>query len=203
MEHEIDAISPTTAGGPTPEIAPRPPTTVLPALHGADALVGEVLASGRYFILLAIVGSFITSCAVLVYAFFAGVIDAFGDALQHEFGADGAKHVSVEVVSLVDLFLLGTVLYVVAVGLYQLFINPNLTTPGWLKIHDLDDLKERLLATIVVLLSVSFLGYVVTWDGSLNLLGAGVGIGVVLVAISLLLRQFRAGARRREDEPEP
>jgi uncharacterized membrane protein YqhA len=137
---------------------------------------------------------------VLVYAFFAGVIDAFGDAIQHEFDADGAKHVSVEVISLVDLFLLGTVLYVVAVGLYQLFINPRLPTPRWLKIHDLDDLKERLLATIVVLLAVSFLGYVVTWDGSLHLLGAGAAIGVVLIAISLLLRQFRTRPQRPTDE---
>lgn len=197
---EIDSITSTTTGDRTTEVALPPTTADLPALHGADMLVGEVLASGRYFILLAIVGSFITSCAVLVYAFFAGVIDAFGDAIQHEFDADGAKHVSVEVISLVDLFLLGTVLYVVAVGLYQLFINPRLPTPRWLKIHDLDDLKERLLATIVVLLAVSFLGYVVTWDGSLHLLGAGAAIGVVLIAISLLLRQFRTRPQRPTDE---
>ena len=65
-----------------------------------------------------------------------------------------------------------------------------------MKIRDLDDLKERLLATIVVLLAVSFLGYVVTWDGSFNLLAPGIAIGVVLVAISLLLRQFRGSSRQ-------
>ena len=146
--------------------------------------------------LLAILGSFITSCAVLLYAFFAGVVDSLGDAVRHELDAEGAKHISVEVISLVDLFLLGTVLYVVAVGLYQLFVSPLLPTPTWLKITDLDDLKERLLATIVVLLAVSFLGYVVTWDGSFSLLAAGAAIGVVLIAISLLLRQFRGSSRR-------
>ena len=155
-------------------------------------MVAGLLSTGRYFILLAVVGSLITSCAVLVYAFVAGVIDAFADALQHEFGADGGKHVSVEVITLVDLFLLGTVLYVVAMGLHQLFIRPRLRTPGWLKIHDLDDLKERLLGTIVVLLAVSFLGFVVTWGGgSPSLLAAGGAIGVVLLALALLLRQFR------------
>ena len=170
--------------------------TEMPTLHGLDTLVGTVLSTGRYFILLAILGSFITSCAVLLYAFFAGVVDSLGDAVQHEFDAEGAKHISVEVISLVDLFLLGTVLYVVAVGLYQLFVSPLLPTPTWLKITDLDDLKERLLATIVVLLAVSFLGYVVTWDGSFSLLAAGAAIGMVLIAISLLLRQFRGSSRR-------
>jgi uncharacterized membrane protein YqhA len=198
MQNEIDSVAPPTTpdwtpGGTPERLAPR---AEFHDLHGADVLVGSVLSSGRYFILLAILGSFITSCAVLLYAFFAGVLPAFGDAIQHEFGADGAKHVSVEVIRLVDLFLLGTVLYVVAVGRYQLFINPNLSTPSWLKITDLDDLKERLLATIVVLLAVSFLGYVVTWDGTFSQLGVGAAIGVVLVAISLLLRQLQHGSRR-------
>jgi uncharacterized membrane protein YqhA len=204
MQPEIDSALASTTGdlapspAPTPALTPTPPQSPdeLPTLHGADTLVGVVLSSGRYFILLAIVGSFVTSCAVLLYAFFVGVVDSFSEAVRHEFDAEGAKHVSVEVISLVDLFLLGTVLYVVSVGLYQLFINPRLPTPRWLKIDDLDDLKERLLATIVVLLAVSFLGYVVTWDGTVAVLAVGAAIGVVLVAISLLLRQFRGSSRQ-------
>jgi uncharacterized membrane protein YqhA len=100
--------------------------------HGANGLVGDVLSTGRYFILIAVLGSFITSCAVLVYAFLAGGFGTFSDAVQHDFDVSGAKRISVEVITLVDLFLLGTVLYV-----------------------------------------VSFLGYVVTGDGSFSLLGVG------------------------------
>lgn len=197
--HEIEAAAPTTTDGP---LAPdqRDGGSVLPRHPRSEVAVATVLSSGRYFILLAVVGSFVTSCAVLVYAFFAGVVGAFADALQHPFGVEGAKHVSVEVISLVDLFLLGTVLYVIAVGLFQLFINPRLPMPAWLKINDLDDLKERLLATIVVLLAVSFLSYVVTWDGTLSLLGAGGAIGIVLVAIALLLREFRGSPRPKREE---
>lgn len=198
QEIEADAPTPTERAFATDQ---RNSSSELPRHRASEVAVAHVLSTGRYFILLAIVGSFATSCAVLIYAFFAGVVDTFAQALQHEFGVDGAKHVSVEVISLVDLFLLGTVLYVIAVGLFQLFINPSLPTPAWLKIRDLDDLKERLLATIVVLLSVSFLSYVVTWDGSLNLLGAGGAIGIVLIAIALLLREFRGSPRapKRDD----
>jgi uncharacterized membrane protein YqhA len=192
---EIDTAAPPTTDDIATATDQRQLSSELPRHHGAEDFVARVLSTGRYFILLAIVGSFITSCWVLIYAFFVGVVGAVGDTVQHDFGVDGAKHVSVEVISLVDLFLLGTVLYVVAVGLFQLFVNPRLPTPAWLRIGDLDDLKERLLATIVVLLAVSFLGYVVTWDGSLNLLGAGAAIGIVLIAIALLLREFRGSPR--------
>ena len=202
MQQETDSVDSRTTPERAPSKASRPPSGSMPSLHGADTLVSSILASGRYFILLAILGSFITSCAVLLYAFFAGVLDALGDAVQHDFGESGAKQVSVQVITLVDLFLLGTVLYVVAVGFYQLFIDSRLATPVWLKIADLDDLKERLLGTIVVLLAVSFLGYVVSWDGSLSLLGVGAAIGVVLVALSLLLRQFHGPSRRSTNGDE-
>jgi uncharacterized membrane protein YqhA len=195
MQHVSDSVDSSTASGWTDDMS----MAEAEHLTKPEVVVGGLLSGGRFFILLASVGSLITACAVLVYAFLAGVIDAFGDAVQHPFGADGAKHVSVEVITLVDLFLLGTVLYVVAMGLYQLFISPKLRTPRWLKITDLDDLKERLLGTIVVLLAVSFLGYVVTWDGSLNLLGAGAAIGLVLVALGLLLRQFRGPSEQHSN----
>ncbi len=42
--------------------------------------------------------------------------------------------------------------------------------PHWLVITDLDDLKGKLLGVITVLLAVTFLGDVVTWDGSKGIL---------------------------------
>ena len=65
--------------------------------------------------------------------------------------------------------------------------------PRWRTIRHLDDLKERLLSTVVVLLSVSFLGYVVTWDGALNVVPVGAAIGIVLVAISQVLHRMHGG----------
>jgi uncharacterized membrane protein YqhA len=161
-----------------------------PEVGAVETLVGRLVSNGHYLILLAIVGSVLASGGVLVYAWLAGIAEAVDDVSHSGLDPDGVKKVSVEIISLVDLFLLGTVLYVVSVGLYQLFVDPQLPTPRWLKISDLDDLKERLLGTVVVLLAVSFLGYVVTWDGTFNLLGVGGAIGIVMVAISLLLGRF-------------
>jgi uncharacterized membrane protein YqhA len=68
--------------------------------------------------------------------------------------------------------------------------------PHWLEIANLDDLKEILLRVITILLAVAFLGYVVDWNGSSNILALGVAVGLVLFAIGFLLNGgFRASNR--------
>lgn len=41
--------------------------------------------------------------------------------------------------------------------------------PDWLEIHTLDDLKDKLIGVIVVVLAVLFLGQIVAWDGQRDL----------------------------------
>jgi uncharacterized membrane protein YqhA len=173
-------------------------------LNRSEQLVRNILSSSRYFLLLAITGSFIASCAALVYAWLTGINLLIQEFSQREYDQYGIKRVSVELIALVDLFLLGTVLYIIAAGIYQLFISPSLPLPSWLQINDLDDLKERLLSTVSVLLAVSFLGYVVTWDGQGGIVGVGIAVGVVLLALSLLLGRFRGEPHRPSaDGPPP
>ncbi|MGZ3630061.1 MAG: YqhA family protein [Ktedonobacteraceae bacterium] len=64
------------------------------------------------------------------------------------------KFITDSSVELIDLFLLSTILYIVSLGLFRLFIDATLPLPGWLEIHDLNDLKERILGVIIVLLAI-------------------------------------------------
>ncbi|MBV9544259.1 MAG: YqhA family protein, partial [Chloroflexi bacterium] len=73
---------------------------------------------------------------------------------------------------------------IVAIGLYELFIDPTLPMPPWLRINTLDDLKERLLGLVAVLLAVTFLGSAVTWDGTSDILALGIAVGVVMGVVS-------------------
>jgi uncharacterized membrane protein YqhA len=168
-------------------------------LRGSERVVRNILGSSRYFLLLAVTGSFLAACGALIFAFVAGVALVGQEISLHEYDQYGMKRVSVELIALVDLFLLGTTLYIIAVGIYQLFISPSIPVPSWLNIRDLDDLKERLLSTVSVLLSVSFLGYVVTWDGEGGLIGVGIAVGLVLLALALLLARFQASTHRASD----
>jgi uncharacterized membrane protein YqhA len=150
-------------------------------------LLRTLLSSSRFFIIFAIIGSFLASAAALVYGFIATV-----QLVLHSFGSGdytehGTKVLSVGLVGMIDMFLLGTVLYIITAGLYQLFIDPSLPLPAWLKISTLDDLKERLLGVVVVLLAVSFLGDLVEWDGSWNILAEGLAVGTVVGVLALTM----------------
>jgi uncharacterized membrane protein YqhA len=148
----------------------------------------RILAGSRYLVIIAVIGSFLASVAVLVYTGVT-VISIVFDAFSHGFNVDSAKHLEIEAIEIIDLFLLGAVLYIVALGLYDLFIDDTLPMPPWLVIHTLDNLKERLIAVVVVLLAVTFLGYVVNWNGSINIVGLGVSVGLVLFALGYILRR--------------
>jgi uncharacterized membrane protein YqhA len=150
-------------------------------------MVRRVLASSRFFIVAAVLGSFV-SAVVLILAGVAAVLHTAVEAFRNpRTDVSEAKQYAVDFIQLTDVFLLGTVLYIVALGLYELFVDPDLPMPGWLLIHDLDDMKERLIGVIIVLLGVTFLGSAVTWDGSSDILEFGVAIAAVIVALALQL----------------
>ncbi len=152
-------------------------------------MLRRILASSRYLVVIAVIGSFLAALVVLVYGGLT-VLSIGLDAFSHgAFNVNGAKHLSVEFIEVIDLLLLGTVLYIIALGLYELFIDETLPTPSWLVITSLDDLKVKLTGIIIVLLAVTFLAEVVNWDGSSNILYLGVAVGLVLFALGYILNR--------------
>jgi uncharacterized membrane protein YqhA len=92
----------------------------------------------------------------------------------------------------IDLFLIGATLLISAIGFYELFIgeirlegNPM---PGWLEMHDLNDLKGRVIAMIVMVLAVTFVELVVDADKGLRILELGGGVAIVILALTAFLR---------------
>lgn len=95
-----------------------------------------------------------------------------------------------------DFFLLSIVMYIMAVGLYSLFIDADVHMPEWLEIHDLDDLKEKLVGVIVVVMGVYFLGQLIHGTNTLDLLHMGLGIGAVVFALAYFVRHVISRGRR-------
>jgi uncharacterized membrane protein YqhA len=161
-------------------------------------MVRRVLASSRYFIIAAALGSFL-SAVVLIVAGVVAVLDTAWKAVRHPHtDVSEAKKLAVDFIQMTDVFLLGTVLYIVALGLYELFVDPELPMPGWLAIHDLDDMKERLIGVIIVLLGVTFLGSAVTWTGADEILSFGIAIAIVIAALTAQLWVASRIHRRRD-----
>jgi len=151
-------------------------------------MIRRIVAGSRYLIVVAVAGIFIAASALLVYgALQAGILIAelFGSPVSSK----GAKALLLAAIELVDLFLLATVMYVIAAGLYELFIDDTLPLPSWLEIHNLDDLKSKLIGVVVVVLGVLFLGQVISWDGQRDLLGFGAAIALMVAALTYFLGQ--------------
>ncbi len=95
-----------------------------------------------------------------------------------------------QIISAVDDFLLGTVLLIFGLGLYELFISKIDIAHGdekannILTINNLDDLKDRLAKVVLMILVVAFFKNVlhVTFDNPLNILYMGAGILMVSLA---------------------
>lgn len=150
-------------------------------------MIRKFLEKSRYLILIAIAGSFLAATTLLLYGGTELVLLVGQTLTEAKFSAKGAKALALACIEIVDLFLLGTVFYIVALGLYELFIDEHLQVPAWLEIHDLDGLKNKLVGVVVVVLAVLFLGQIVTWDGERDLLGFGAAIALVIAALTWFL----------------
>ena len=97
------------------------------------------------------------------------------------------------VVEIVDGYLMGTVLLIFALGLYELFISKidaaekSETSSNVLMIHSLDDLKSRLAKVILMILIVKFFEHAIgmSFDGPLALLMFAGGIALIGLALYL------------------
>jgi uncharacterized membrane protein YqhA len=183
----------------------EPPTQTLDAL--VEHPVRRLLGWSRLLILLAVVGSFISSATLMVY----GVVRAVGIVLD-VFGHVGddlassetyGKELIAQTIAIVDMFLMGTVMFIVAAGLYQLFVDPRTSLPGWLRIRSLDDLKSLLTGVIIVALLVTFLGTAVAWKSGTDILFFGLAIAAVVLAANLSLRIFGGHAAAHDTHDRP
>ena len=96
-------------------------------------------------------------------------------------------------IKLIDLVLLATVLQVVAIGIYSMFIGRELPVPGWLQASSIDGLKNLLASIVVVMLGVLFLEQVITVGASPDLLPVGAGIAAIILALSYFIRAHPRG----------
>jgi uncharacterized membrane protein YqhA len=153
-----------------------------------------ILRISRYFVLVGVVGCLVMFCAVMLYA---GVA-AGGALLQLWHGGVSKDDIAAAMLyafKVLDLFLLATILYIVALGLAALFLDSADALPRWLRIHELYDLKVVLAQSVVVVLLIAFLGDVLEWENGSDIAFVGGGIAMVIAAIAFMWRSERAGNR--------
>jgi len=152
-------------------------------LSGIGAIVGGVM-------IVPVVAAFATAVALIVY----GAIDTWTFIADVFFSGHEVdrNHVLLLAIEIIDLFLLATVVHVVALGLFQLYFRQDLHLPRWLVIESLDDLKSKLVGVAVTVLAVYFLGQVVSngITGGPNILYLGAAVGIVIAALTFFLTRI-------------
>ncbi|WP_282064329.1 YqhA family protein [Aliiroseovarius marinus] len=155
--------------------------------------MSTLLGASRFMVILAVIGALLAATTLIVYGLLETVQLILNTIQGGEVTRKIAKSLALEFIEIIDLFLLGTVFYIVAIGLYELFISTNVKLPSWLTINNLDDLKNKLIAVVIVVLGVLFLGQVVSWDGERDLLGYGAAVALVIGALSYFLSHKTGG----------
>lgn len=139
-------------------------------------------------IILAVIGSLLAAFTLTIYGFLRVLWVIWELISQRDLSEHQEGHLSIQFIELIDVFLISVILLIVALGLYQLFIDEKTTLPSWLRIRTLDELKHRVIGVICVVLGVNFLSNVSEWTGGKDILYFGAAIGIVLVALVLLLK---------------
>ncbi len=138
----------------------------------------RVLEASKYLVLIAVFFSLAASVAAFVW----GGVKTGGVIISLVTSAGKAPHASIDLIALMDTFLIATALIIFSVGLYELFIE-DLSLPSWLVVHNLHDLKQKLSSVIILVLAVTFLEHLVEWKDPLGTLYLGLAVAVVSAAL--------------------
>ncbi|KUL30129.1 YqhA family protein [Chlorobium limicola] len=147
-------------------------------------IVRQLLSSTRYLIIIAVAGTFLSALTLLLYGGISVTRQIIDTVQNSTVTSKGAKTLALGFIENADIFLVATALYIMSLGLYELFIDDAIELPEWLVIHNLDDLKSKLIGVIVVVMAVVFLGHVVKWHGETEILYLGGAIGFVVAALT-------------------
>lgn len=157
-------------------------------------MLRQLLEKSRYLLVLPVIGSLLLTVGVVVMGFGLILIQGWEMLQKAEFSPKAAKLLSVTVIQTIDLFLVGALGYITAVGIYKLFISQKEEQlMRRIRIDSLVDLEHKIIGVVVAALAVAFLGYSTgeTADAQ-SVFHAGIGTALLIGALCLFTK-FSSG----------
>lgn len=160
--------------------------------------LGRGLWQARLIITVASLASMLLALGALwmtlvdLWRFFSTLLDYSG--LEGAAAATARTELITDIVKVLDGFLLCAILVISSLGIFELFVGPvgaGEKRAQLLRVHDLDDLKERVARLVLLILMIELFGYAlrIPYKTPLELMMlAGV---VLLVALSIFLTANR------------
>jgi uncharacterized membrane protein YqhA len=150
-------------------------------------MLKPVLNASRYLVLAAVIGALLGAAALFLYGLVDVVVVITRTLAGGEVSTLGAKQLMLYFIEVFDLFLLGTVMLIMGLSLYELFMDSDLKLPARLEIRTFEDLKSNLVTVVIVVMAVTFLGQIVSWNGQTDVLGLGAAVALVIAALNVYL----------------
>lgn len=152
-------------------------------------MIAKFLAACRYLLLIPVLGCIIMTAGTVVMGLGRIVTSVKRLVALGGFSPKASKLVSIAVIEIIDLFLVGTIAYITAIGLYKLFIDKKkIEFPMRIKIKSLNDLENKIVGVIIAALAVAFLGNAASAENYTSILYYGGGIAMVIVALTIFLK---------------
>jgi uncharacterized membrane protein YqhA len=133
-----------------------------------------LLERSRYLAFIGIISLLVASFAAFIW----GTIKTATTTLLviQTLGKDAS--ITIELIELIDIFLIATTILIFSASLYELFIG-DLDMPEWMLAHDLYELKAKLSSMIVLVMAVKYLQKLIEIKDGAELLQRGIAVAVV------------------------
>ncbi|MBN8594577.1 MAG: YqhA family protein [Anaerolineae bacterium] len=160
-------------------------------------MIKSLLESSRHLILVIVLASLVLTVVAIGWALWETVQLVITVVTQYK----GVSSTLVGFVQLLDVYLVVAVLYIFTVALYELFID-DLNLPGWLQLHNFDELKTVISNMVVLIAAVSFLKLFLEKTDPLATLLYGLALTVVAMALIQYRRHTREDTASDPSHPE-
>jgi uncharacterized membrane protein YqhA len=159
----------------------------------AERIFEQALWNTRFIVLLGVIFGALSAIVLFIagsleiYSVLAEYTALAGHALSHE-------EILIGIIGAVDFYLIGLVLLIFSFGIYELFISEidiariSGEYGGILEIETLDDLKNKIIKVIIMVLIVSFFQRILsmTFATSIDMLAMAISICVICVGVYFL-----------------
>lgn len=156
--------------------------------------MNHLLERVRYLVVVAVAGLIVTMTVTFGWAI-AKTVRLIGVLLDGGWRSD---LLMVDLLEVIDTYLLAIVQLIVAIGLYELFIDA-LNVPDWLKARSLEDLKKTIVDVLIVFIGVKGVERLVAVQEPIDALAYTGAVAILIAALSL----FRLTPSRHAPTPTP
>ena len=157
----------------------------------------------RYLAIVAVIAPFFGAALMLLYGV-QNTVDAyltyFG-RMEPEGAVEAGEAAMILLVGSIDHFIFAAILMIFAIGIYALIFRTGAhgKTPAWNHLKNLGGMDEMLLKVIIMLLSVSFLEFMLN-SGMGNLTWTSLVVPLTIIALAAGLRWMTSASAEEEKE---